>query len=119
MSLRAFLSMGEQFCNALNMHHTIEEQHIFPVLARRMPAFERELALLTQHREIHAGLDKFEAYLGECRRGEREVRWDELRGLMEGFGGVLWAHLDDEVRELGAENMRRFWSVEEMRKLPM
>jgi hypothetical protein len=31
MSLRQFISSAEQFCHQLTMHHTIEEQHIFPV----------------------------------------------------------------------------------------
>lgn len=29
---------------------------------------------------------------------------------MDTFGSVLWAHLNDEVVELGAESMRKFWS---------
>ena len=84
-----------------------------------MPAFRAELDLLSQHRQIHNGLDKFEAYLEACREGERELRWEELSEVMNGFGEVLWKHLDEEVRELGAENMRRFWSLEEMRVMPM
>ena len=119
MSIRQFLSLGLEFAHHLTIHHTIEEEHIFPVLAKRMPAFQQELQLLTQHRQIHAGLDQLEAYLEACRRGERELRWEELRAVMEGFGEVLWAHLDQEVKELGAENMRRYWSTQEMRGLPM
>ena len=111
--------MGRQFCEQLSFHHGIEEQHIFPVLAQRMPAFRKELELLTQHKLIHDGLDKFEAYLQACSSGERELRLEELKALMDGFGEVLWAHLDDEVKELGAYNMSKFWSVEEMRSLPM
>ncbi|KAK4544437.1 hypothetical protein LTR36_004328 [Oleoguttula mirabilis] len=119
MSIRAFLNTGEEFCHHLTVHHTIEEQHIFPVLARKMPAFKKELELLTQHKQIHKGLDKFEAYLGQCRSGERELRLEEMKAVMETFGKVLWAHLDDEVKELRAENMRKYWSAEEMRRLPM
>ncbi|KAK0807989.1 hypothetical protein LTR91_005038 [Friedmanniomyces endolithicus] len=119
MSLRAFLNTGLEFCHHLTVHHTIEEQHIFPVLARKMPAFKQELELLTQHKLIHNGLEKFEGYLEQCRVGERELRLEEMRELLEGFGTVLWQHLDDEVKQLRAENMRRFWSAEEMRRLPM
>lgn len=119
MSLRQFLSLGLEFAQYLTIHHTIEEEHIFPVLAQRMPAFRRELQLLTQHRQIHDGLDKFEAYLEACRSGERELRWEELGAVMDGFGEVLWTHLDEEVKELGAENMRRYWSVREMGTMPM
>ncbi|KAG9194694.1 hypothetical protein G6011_04729 [Alternaria panax] len=63
MSIRQFISMGQQFCHHLTVHHTIEEQHIFPVLAKKMPAFKKELELLTQHKQIHKGLDKLEKYL--------------------------------------------------------
>ena len=72
-----------------------------------MPAFKKELELLTQHKQIHDGLDKFQAYLAECKFGEKDLRMDELKTLMDDFGGVLFAHLDDEVKQLGAENMRK------------
>lgn len=89
------------------------------VLATKMPAFRKELELLTQHKQIHAGLDLFEDYLGKCKRGEEDLRMDELKRLMDTFGDVLWAHLDDEVHELRAENMRKYWTVQEMKSMPM
>lgn len=90
----------------------IEEMHIFPVLAKKMPAFRKELDLLTQHKEIHAGLDRFQAYLGSCAAGERELRLTEMKDLMDKFGTVLWTHLSDEVEQLGADNMRKYWTLE-------
>lgn len=119
MTLRAFLSAGEDFAHHLTVHHTIEEQHIFPILAKKMPKFKKELELLTQHKQIHEGLEVFEKYVEACRTGERELRFIELKGVMDGFGAVLWEHLDDEVRELRAENMHKYWSMDEMRRLPM
>jgi hypothetical protein len=95
------------------------EQHIFPVLARKMPAFSKELELLTQHKQIHEGLDRLEEYLTACRTGERELRMGEMKTIFDSFGKVLWQHLDDEVKQLGAENMRKYWSLEEMRRMPM
>lgn len=117
MSIRAFLMLGLQFCQQLTMHHTIEEQHVFPVLAKKMPAFRKELDLLEQHKEIHRGLDELEGYLRACQVGERELRLGELKEVFDGFGGVLWRHLDEEVKELGAENMRKYWTLEEMSRL--
>ena len=84
-----------------------------------MQAFRQELTLLTQHKEIHRGLDQLEAYLGKCRTGETSLDFDSLKALMDGFGDVLWSHLDDEVKELGAENMRRYWTLAEMEVMPM
>jgi len=117
MSIRQFLMTGIEFCHHLETHHSIEEYHVFPALATKMPAFRKELELLTQHKQIHAGLDKFEDYLTDCRSGKRELRMDEMKGIMDTFGTVLWQHLDDEVNQLKAENMRNYWSLDEMRRL--
>ncbi|MBE7181427.1 MAG: hemerythrin domain-containing protein [Terriglobus roseus] len=119
MSIRAFLAVGLEFCQHLHMHHSIEERHIFPVLARKMPAFRRELELLTQHKQIHAGMEGMQEYLRSCKDGETELRLEELKNRMDVFGPVLWQHLDDEVKQLGAENMRKYWTVDEMRRMPM
>jgi hypothetical protein len=48
-----------------------------------------------------------------------DLQREEVKQLMDGFGDVLWRHLDEEVRTLGAENMRRYWNLQEMAKLPM
>lgn len=119
MSIRQFIGVGDDFCHHLTIHHTIEERHIFPVLARKMPAFKKELELLTQHKQIHNGLDKFEEYLGQCRSGEKELRMEEMKAILDTFGKVLWQHLDDEVHELRAENMRRYWTPAEMARIPI
>jgi hypothetical protein len=38
---------------------------------------------------------------------------------MESWGDILWTHLDQEVKTLGADNMRRYWSKDDMAKMPM
>jgi hypothetical protein len=75
--------------------------------------------LLRQHREIHKGMDEFERYLKGCKEGEWELNLGVMRGKMDSWGEVLWKHLDQEVETLGAENMRRYWTLEEMRRMPM
>ena len=119
MSIRAFLRVAEEFCHHLTLHHTIEERHIFPVLAKKMPAFKKELQLLTQHKAIHEGIEKLEEYVGQCKTGEKELRMVEMKQVLDSFGTVLWQHLDEEVEQLGAENMRKYWTVDEMRRMPM
>ncbi|KAF7892094.1 hypothetical protein EAF00_008396 [Botryotinia globosa] len=111
-SIHAFLKLVESFCTQLTLHHTIEKPHFFPELTARMPEFREHL--VGQHREIHHGLDNMHRYVKKCRIGESELQISHLRGLMASFGEVLWAHLDDEVRALGAENMRKYWNVQEM-----
>lgn len=118
MSIRQFLSLIDSFTSTLTLHHDIEEQHFFPALGSRMEVFRQGEIMKSQHKEIHNGLDKLVAYAGECRRGDRELRLSEMQVIMDGFGDVLWRHLDLEVENLGAENMRRFWSLDEMKKFP-
>jgi len=38
---------------------------------------------------------------------------------MESWGEVLWTHLDQEVETLGANNMRKYWTKEEIARIPM
>lgn len=104
MSLHSFISLGLEFCTHLEMHHNIEEQHIFPFLAKKMPAFKKggrgNGLMIKQHKQIHQGLEKMEAYLKACKSGERELRMREGLGeIMESFGEVLWVHLEEEVEE--------------------
>lgn len=124
LSARAFLLEGLQFLQYLTVHHDIEERHIFPVLARKMPEFKAgrgngAAELLRQHREIHRGMEGLEAYLTACRAGERDLEMRVLKAKLETWGEVLWTHLDQEVRTLGAENMRKYWTPDEMKRLPM
>lgn len=143
MSLKQFIDEGLSFIGYLTAHHNIEETYLFPILARKMPEFrngssapdnpsrrrdpsapkprDNPLAaeLLRQHRQIHAGMDVFEEYLRACRNRETELELSVLKEKMDSWGEVLWKHLDQEVRTLGAENMRKYWSIEEMRSLPI
>ncbi|KAL2202692.1 hypothetical protein CC79DRAFT_1372852 [Sarocladium strictum] len=120
LTLRQFLATGLTFADQLTAHHTIEERYIFPMLSSRMPEFDvKKGDLVKQHEEIHKGLDEFQGYLLRCKQGEEDFEMGELRRRMEGWGKVLWEHLDDEVRGLGAERMRKFWTKEEIAQMPM
>lgn len=114
LSLGQYLSYGLQLCRALTVHHTIEEEYVFPELAKRMPIFGNQDQLINQHHEIHIGLERMEAYLRACLNGEKELRMDEMKAIMDSFGDVLWTHLDLEVKQLQADSMRRYWSKQEI-----
>lgn len=131
---RSIISEGLAFVAQLEVHHNIEETYIFPVLARRMPEFRNDgggkgkggkggknnaAELLRQHREIHDGMEGMRKYLRGCRDGEQDLDMAALKKQMEGWGTVLWTHLDQEVETLGAENMRKYWTAEEIRQIPM
>lgn len=74
---------------------------------------------LEQHRQIHAGIDKLQEYFDQCKSGERSLRRQEVKDILDSFGTVLWTHLAEEVEQLGAENMRKYWTKAEMLQMPM
>lgn len=63
-------------------------------------------------------MDGFEAYLTRCKNGETELDLRVLKEQMDTWGEVLWKHLEEEVVTLGAENMRKYWTIQEMRRMP-
>jgi hemerythrin-like domain-containing protein len=116
MSIRQLLHTGLSFAEQLTAHHLTEEYRVFPVLAKKMPEFDPAKGdLLGQHALIHDGLELFKGYLTHCVRGDVDFEMNMLRKLMESFGETLWTHLDQEVEALGAENMSKYWSEDEMR----
>ncbi|KAJ4855327.1 hemerythrin HHE cation binding domain-containing protein [Trichoderma breve] len=120
MSIKQLLNIGTEFAEHLTIHHSIEETYFFPRLAQKMPEFNPKNGdLVKQHAQIHEGLEGFEKYLNEVKSGERDFELSVLKEKMESWGGVLWTHLDDEVRSLGAENMRKFWTLQEIRRFQM
>ncbi|KAL3297619.1 Protein bfr2 [Colletotrichum asianum] len=111
---------GLFFCYRLTNHHNIEERSLFPMLAQKMPEFRGDNALLLeQHREIHHGLEDLQQYLEKCRSRKTKLDLAILRSKMEPWGHVLLLHLDLEVEMLGAENMRKYWTREEMLGMPV
>ncbi|RYN78772.1 hypothetical protein AA0120_g10823 [Alternaria tenuissima] len=128
-SLSSFLDVALHFCTHLKGHHDLEETYYFPILARKMPCFTKEMEMPSQHKQIHGGLLELKRFLERKQRdlekGQKmessngqEFEWERMKGIMDTFGDALWRHLDEEVEMLGAENMRRYWTLDEMRCMP-
>ncbi|KAK8081441.1 hypothetical protein PG996_000222 [Apiospora saccharicola] len=104
MSMRSFILEGLQFLQYLTFK-----------TGKGNGAAE----LLKQHRDIHKGMEMLEEYLTACRSGESDLDMRVLKTKLETWADVLWTHLDQEVKTLGAENMRKYWTQDEMKRLPM
>lgn len=122
MTLKQLLDEGLSLVRYLETHHNIEEVHIFPILARKMAEFRStggKAELLRQHQAIHKGMDGFQEYLLKVKGREVDLEMSVLKEKMDSWGPVLLKHLDQEVATLGADNMRKYWTVEEMRAIPI
>lgn len=106
----------------LETHHGIEESFFFPILARKMPQFRAtggKSELLKQHQLIHAGMDLLEDYIRKVKNRETELDMSVLKEKMDSWGDVLHKHLEQEVATLGAENMRKYWTIDEIKTIPI
>jgi hemerythrin-like domain-containing protein len=147
LTLKQFIDTGLNLARYLEGHHSIEETHLYPLLARKMPEFraaskghgkghgkgkgwgwkkekkqeeeDGDCELIRQHRIIHEGMDEMVEYLQRCKNRECELELAVLKEKIEPWGDVLLKHLDQEVRDLGAEKMRRHWTVQEMKSFPI
>jgi glutamate-1-semialdehyde aminotransferase len=111
-----FMNLGLRFCGGLDAHHTAEERRLYPILAKRMPAFQEDLELLSQHKEIHAGLTRLSSLLNGYKYGQNPLSLGEVKECMDGFGEVLWKHLDEEVVQLSPDKLSMYWSVDEVER---
>jgi hypothetical protein len=70
-----------------------EEAYIFPILAKKMPQFGKNHKAggdhLKSHKQIHDGLDKYEAFIKDALAGP-EYDGAKLREIMDGFRDVLF-----------------------------
>ncbi|NUW44114.1 hemerythrin domain-containing protein [Nonomuraea rhodomycinica] len=87
------------FCRLVTIHHTIEDENLFPAIAERDPALAPVVAKLTQEHEVIAGL--LTALDEACVRlvaGSAEV--DEVRARAVRLAEVLSSHFAYEEEEL-------------------
>lgn len=114
-TVRDLLSHAMELCRYLDLHHRIEEAHIFPVLARRIPDFARGAAHTREHQQMHAALDGIEKYskdvLAAAHRGgapaEDAVVFDidVFKEHLARIEKTLLPHLEAEEKSLEAENL--------------
>lgn len=119
MNLRMYLSAAGELRKHLTVHHTIEERHIFPVLARRMPAFQNDERHIKSHHAIHDGLDKLGALIAKWLAEPSAYDPQEMRACLDAWREVLFRHLDEEVQDLRGENMKKYWTLEEVDRIVM
>ncbi|KDQ57496.1 hypothetical protein JAAARDRAFT_193815 [Jaapia argillacea MUCL 33604] len=121
MSLRQYLRQAKSLSTHLTFHHSLEERHIFPVLAEKMPQFDHAAdgEHIKSHKGIHDGLDELDALILKWTENPSEYSPVEMRECLDGFREVLFRHLDEEVNDLKGENMKKYWTLEEMERIPM
>ncbi|ETK32696.1 LLM class flavin-dependent oxidoreductase [Microbispora sp. ATCC PTA-5024] len=87
------------YCRLLTTHHTIEDEHMFPMLARAQASLAPVVERLEQEHEVIAGvLTALDAAL--VAMIEDPGRLDGVREQVDVLADVLLSHLDYEEEEL-------------------
>ncbi|GAA5908390.1 hypothetical protein JCM6882_007924 [Rhodosporidiobolus microsporus] len=112
-----FMDVAESLLRHLEGHHGIEERYIFPVLAKKMPQFAEDHQ--EEHDAIHEGMHSLEKLISRFRSEPSTYSPTELRTNLVSWGPVLFYHLNAEVESLKPDVLRRYWTLEEVKRLPM
>lgn len=100
------------------MHHTMEERHVFPILAKGIPKFASSThgGHVDSHREIHdgvfldltlillirislipKGLENLTQNVAKWKENPTSYSPTEMRASLDALSDVLFPHLDQEV----------------------
>ncbi|KAH0591376.1 hypothetical protein H2248_001454 [Termitomyces sp. 'cryptogamus'] len=100
--LRNFLGYCEAWALSIELHHTSEEDIVFPFLNQKMN-FSEEKA---QHELIHANLDRILSLIVAAKADPTKFDSCALRDIMNDFKETLYTHLDEEVKHISASNLK-------------
>ncbi|KAJ3515254.1 hypothetical protein NLJ89_g1879 [Agrocybe chaxingu] len=123
LSLAHYLETAKTMNRHLKMHHTIEERYVFPILGKKMPQFAKENEDVTQSPPSYnapiLGLVKLEKLVDKWIDEPSTYSPKEMRDCLDSFRDVLFHHLDEEVEDIRGENLKKYFTLQEVAGLPI
>jgi predicted glycoside hydrolase/deacetylase ChbG (UPF0249 family) len=99
---RRFGNLCGQHCQIVNTHHSIEDAHIFPVLARQSPGFKAIADRLTaEHVVVHELLERLIDALNALVAEPTPARFEDTKTVYHALERVLLSHLGWEEEAMG------------------
>ena len=99
---RRFGNLCGQHCQIVNTHHSIEDAHIFPVLARQSPGFKAIADRLTaEHVVVHELLERLIDALNALAAEPTPARFEDTKTVYHALERVLLSHLGWEEEAMG------------------
>ncbi|QDZ09468.1 hemerythrin domain-containing protein [Devosia ginsengisoli] len=99
---RRFGNLCGQHCGIVDTHHSIEDHHLFPVLAMQGPAFKAIAERLTaEHVVVHELLERLVAALNALAAEPTPTRFEDAKTVYHALEKVLLSHLGWEEDAMG------------------
>ena len=99
---RRFGNLCGQHCRIIEMHHTIEDQALFPILKQKNNSLKLVVdRLIAEHEIVHELLVRLVDASNLLVRDPVPDNFASARELYESFEGVLLSHLGYEEEEIG------------------
>lgn len=101
-NLRRFGNLCGQYCAIVNVHHSIEDQALFPAIAAQGPAFKAIAdRLVAEHVVVHELLERLVAALGDLAREPDDSHFEDAVTIYRALEKVLLSHLGYEEDAIG------------------
>jgi hemerythrin-like domain-containing protein len=101
-NLRRFGNLCGQHCRIIEMHHTIEDQALFPILGQKSNSLKRVIdRLIAEHEVVHALLLRLIEASERLVRDPAPANFAATKELYEAFEKVLLSHFGYEEEEIG------------------
>ncbi|MDB5612398.1 MAG: hypothetical protein JWQ22_51, partial [Devosia sp.] len=99
---RRFGNLCGQHCQIVNTHHSIEDAHLFPVLAMQSPGFKAIADRLgAEHVVVHELLERLVDALNALASEPSPSRFEDTRQVYHALERVLLSHLGWEEEAMG------------------
>ena len=99
---RRFGNLCGQHCNIVNTHHSIEDAHLFPVLAQQGAGFKLIAERLTaEHVVVHELLERLVDALNALAAEPTPARFEDTKTIYHALERVLLSHLGWEEDAMG------------------
>lgn len=101
-NLRRFGNLCGQYCSVVNVHHSIEDQALFPAIAAQGPAFKAIAdRLVAEHVVVHELLLRLVEALSVLAREPDDDSFEAAVTLYQALERVLLSHLGYEEDAIG------------------
>ncbi len=101
-NFRRFGNLCGQYCQFVNGHHSLEDQHVFPSLAAVSDGYRQVVErLMDEHRVVHALLERQIATLNALAAEPTPENFAAAREVFAALKDVLLSHLGYEEDQIG------------------